>query len=193
MPSPISLPLFVPTSSAVSATSLPEPQHCSQSVYGCCSDGVTAALGVEHAGCPSKSFFMSHFDPLLPMSLLCTLKIWRYYWAVSAYCTDVAEMKMFHLNPRNNYDNVVLYQQKNLFIWWSWCMIAHRWGEKCCIKLLARGYSIDGENADLEIRIYRDLVKGKLAKAHFIHLFIYGAGLIHHVSLVENLNTEYPA
>uniref|UniRef100_A0A7N6B1A6 Agrin n=1 Tax=Anabas testudineus TaxID=64144 RepID=A0A7N6B1A6_ANATE len=38
---------------AVSATSLPEPQHCSQSVYGCCSDGVTAALGVEHAGCPS--------------------------------------------------------------------------------------------------------------------------------------------
>ncbi|XP_044065876.1 agrin isoform X10 [Siniperca chuatsi] len=41
---------------AISATSLPEltaPQHCSLSVYGCCSDNMTAALGVGLAGCPS--------------------------------------------------------------------------------------------------------------------------------------------
>ncbi|XP_031142215.1 agrin isoform X9 [Sander lucioperca] len=41
---------------AISATSLPElpaPQHCSLSVYGCCHDNVTAALGVGLAGCPS--------------------------------------------------------------------------------------------------------------------------------------------
>ncbi|XP_067381825.1 agrin isoform X9 [Channa argus] len=41
---------------AISATSPPEliaPQHCSLSVYGCCSDNVTAALGVGLAGCPS--------------------------------------------------------------------------------------------------------------------------------------------
>ncbi|XP_068186942.1 agrin isoform X2 [Antennarius striatus] len=41
---------------AISATSLPElttPQHCSQSVYGCCLDNVTAAQGVGLAGCPS--------------------------------------------------------------------------------------------------------------------------------------------
>ncbi|XP_076596612.1 agrin isoform X8 [Chaetodon auriga] len=41
---------------AISATSLPEltaPQHCSLSVYGCCRDNVTAALGVGLAGCPS--------------------------------------------------------------------------------------------------------------------------------------------
>ncbi|XP_056240749.1 agrin isoform X2 [Seriola aureovittata] len=40
----------------ISATSLPEltaPQHCSLSVYGCCSDNITAALGVGLAGCPS--------------------------------------------------------------------------------------------------------------------------------------------
>uniref|UniRef100_A0A3P8V635 Agrin n=1 Tax=Cynoglossus semilaevis TaxID=244447 RepID=A0A3P8V635_CYNSE len=40
----------------ISATSPPEltaPQHCSLSVYGCCSDNTTAALGVEMAGCPS--------------------------------------------------------------------------------------------------------------------------------------------
>ncbi|XP_077371201.1 agrin isoform X10 [Festucalex cinctus] len=38
------------------ATSLPEPtesQHCSLSVYGCCADNFTAALGVGLAGCPS--------------------------------------------------------------------------------------------------------------------------------------------
>uniref|UniRef100_A0A672JG54 Agrin n=1 Tax=Salarias fasciatus TaxID=181472 RepID=A0A672JG54_SALFA len=29
------------------------PRHCSLSVYGCCSDNVTAALGVGQAGCPS--------------------------------------------------------------------------------------------------------------------------------------------
>nr|XP_033777434.1 agrin isoform X2 [Geotrypetes seraphini] len=28
--------------------------HCSQTVYGCCSDNVTAALGVGLAGCPSR-------------------------------------------------------------------------------------------------------------------------------------------
>ncbi|XP_068453811.1 agrin isoform X7 [Clinocottus analis] len=41
---------------AISGTSLPEPtppQHCSLSVYGCCHDNVTAALGVGLAGCPS--------------------------------------------------------------------------------------------------------------------------------------------
>nr|XP_019944757.1 PREDICTED: agrin isoform X10 [Paralichthys olivaceus] len=40
----------------ISATSLPElkvPQHCSLSVYGCCSDNMTAASGVGLAGCPS--------------------------------------------------------------------------------------------------------------------------------------------
>ncbi|XP_057686455.1 agrin isoform X5 [Corythoichthys intestinalis] len=38
------------------ATSLPEPtesQHCSLSVYGCCADNFTTALGVGLAGCPS--------------------------------------------------------------------------------------------------------------------------------------------
>ncbi|CAB1336887.1 unnamed protein product, partial [Coregonus sp. 'balchen'] len=41
---------------AISATSLPEltaPQRCSQSVYGCCRDNKTAALGVGLAGCTS--------------------------------------------------------------------------------------------------------------------------------------------
>uniref|UniRef100_UPI0037E850BC agrin isoform X1 n=1 Tax=Semicossyphus pulcher TaxID=241346 RepID=UPI0037E850BC len=41
---------------AVSATALPEPtapQHCSLSVYGCCPDNVTTALGVGMGGCPS--------------------------------------------------------------------------------------------------------------------------------------------
>uniref|UniRef100_A0AAQ5Z525 Agrin n=1 Tax=Amphiprion ocellaris TaxID=80972 RepID=A0AAQ5Z525_AMPOC len=32
---------------------LTPPQHCSLAVYGCCSDNVTAALGVGQAGCPS--------------------------------------------------------------------------------------------------------------------------------------------
>uniref|UniRef100_A0A4W6CBM3 Agrin n=1 Tax=Lates calcarifer TaxID=8187 RepID=A0A4W6CBM3_LATCA len=32
---------------------LTAPQHCSLSVYGCCSDNMTAALGVGLAGCPS--------------------------------------------------------------------------------------------------------------------------------------------
>lgn len=41
-------------------------------------------------------------------------------------------------------------------------MIAQRWGRKCCIKLLAGVYSMDAENADLEIRLYGGLVKGKL-------------------------------
>ncbi|XP_047229553.1 agrin isoform X5 [Girardinichthys multiradiatus] len=38
---------------AVSPTELTAPQHCSLSPYGCCSDNVTAALGVAQAGCPS--------------------------------------------------------------------------------------------------------------------------------------------
>ncbi|XP_072771994.1 agrin isoform X1 [Nerophis lumbriciformis] len=42
---------------ALSATPLPEPavpQHCAASVYGCCLDNITAALGVGLAGCPSR-------------------------------------------------------------------------------------------------------------------------------------------
>ncbi|XP_054869234.1 agrin isoform X7 [Amphiprion ocellaris] len=39
--------------SAVSVPELTPPQHCSLAVYGCCSDNVTAALGVGQAGCPS--------------------------------------------------------------------------------------------------------------------------------------------
>ncbi|XP_056895685.1 agrin isoform X2 [Takifugu flavidus] len=35
------------------APELTAPQHCSQSVYGCCLDSMTAALGVGLAGCPS--------------------------------------------------------------------------------------------------------------------------------------------
>ncbi|XP_030622895.1 agrin [Chanos chanos] len=41
---------------AVSVTPSPEtgtPQHCSQTIYGCCHDNKTAALGVGLAGCPS--------------------------------------------------------------------------------------------------------------------------------------------
>ncbi|XP_041860203.1 agrin isoform X2 [Melanotaenia boesemani] len=38
---------------AVSPTELTAPQHCGVSLYGCCSDNVTAALGVGQAGCPS--------------------------------------------------------------------------------------------------------------------------------------------
>ncbi|KAM8755025.1 agrin isoform 1-T1 [Acanthopagrus schlegelii] len=41
---------------AIAATSLPELtalKHCSLSVYGCCHDNATAALGVGLAGCPS--------------------------------------------------------------------------------------------------------------------------------------------
>ncbi|KAK7884831.1 hypothetical protein WMY93_027954 [Mugilogobius chulae] len=35
------------------APGLAELQHCGLSVYGCCSDNMTAALGVGQAGCPS--------------------------------------------------------------------------------------------------------------------------------------------
>ncbi|KAE8293154.1 Agrin Agrin N-terminal 110 kDa subunit [Larimichthys crocea] len=41
---------------AISVTSTPEltaPKHCSLSVYGCCHDNMTVALGVGLAGCPS--------------------------------------------------------------------------------------------------------------------------------------------
>uniref|UniRef100_A0A8C9RLP8 Agrin n=1 Tax=Scleropages formosus TaxID=113540 RepID=A0A8C9RLP8_SCLFO len=34
-------------------TGLTQAKHCSQTVYGCCLDNTTAALGVELAGCPS--------------------------------------------------------------------------------------------------------------------------------------------
>uniref|UniRef100_A0A1A7XDU0 Agrin n=1 Tax=Iconisemion striatum TaxID=60296 RepID=A0A1A7XDU0_9TELE len=40
-------------SPVVAPTELTSLQHCSLSPYGCCSDNVTAALGVEQAGCPS--------------------------------------------------------------------------------------------------------------------------------------------
>uniref|UniRef100_A0A8C8JMW8 Agrin n=1 Tax=Oncorhynchus tshawytscha TaxID=74940 RepID=A0A8C8JMW8_ONCTS len=39
--------------SATSPTKLPAQEHCSLSVYGCCRDNKTAALGVGLAGCPS--------------------------------------------------------------------------------------------------------------------------------------------
>ncbi|KAM4563522.1 agrin isoform 2-T2 [Odontesthes bonariensis] len=39
--------------SAVTLTELTASQHCSLSLYGCCSDNVTAALGVGQAGCAS--------------------------------------------------------------------------------------------------------------------------------------------
>lgn len=80
VPSPISPSFFVPTSLVISATSLPEltaPQHCSLSVYGCCSDNMTAALGVGLAGCPSKSSSTSHSDPsplMCPEFATCTQK-----------------------------------------------------------------------------------------------------------------------
>uniref|UniRef100_A0A8D0AQE6 Agrin n=1 Tax=Sander lucioperca TaxID=283035 RepID=A0A8D0AQE6_SANLU len=48
--------LLIQNQGPCAATSLPElpaPQHCSLSVYGCCHDNVTAALGVGLAGCPS--------------------------------------------------------------------------------------------------------------------------------------------
>uniref|UniRef100_A0A665WXX5 Agrin n=1 Tax=Echeneis naucrates TaxID=173247 RepID=A0A665WXX5_ECHNA len=48
--------LLIQNQGPCAGTSLPEltaPQHCSLSVYGCCSDNTTAALGVEQAGCPS--------------------------------------------------------------------------------------------------------------------------------------------
>uniref|UniRef100_A0A8C7JRH7 Agrin n=1 Tax=Oncorhynchus kisutch TaxID=8019 RepID=A0A8C7JRH7_ONCKI len=42
-----------PSISATSPTKLPAQEHCSLSVYGCCRDNKTAALGVGLAGCPS--------------------------------------------------------------------------------------------------------------------------------------------
>uniref|UniRef100_A0A8C2X311 Agrin n=1 Tax=Cyclopterus lumpus TaxID=8103 RepID=A0A8C2X311_CYCLU len=48
--------LLIQNQGPCAATSLPEPtppQHCSLSVYGCCHDNSTAALGVGLAGCPS--------------------------------------------------------------------------------------------------------------------------------------------
>ncbi|PWA22178.1 hypothetical protein CCH79_00018961, partial [Gambusia affinis] len=38
----------------MSPTELTAPQHCGFSPYGCCSDNITAALGVGQAGCPSS-------------------------------------------------------------------------------------------------------------------------------------------
>uniref|UniRef100_A0A673X066 Agrin n=1 Tax=Salmo trutta TaxID=8032 RepID=A0A673X066_SALTR len=42
-----------PSISATSPTKLTAQEHCSLSVYGCCRDNKTAALGVGLAGCPS--------------------------------------------------------------------------------------------------------------------------------------------
>ncbi|XP_029689945.1 agrin isoform X9 [Takifugu rubripes] len=50
------IPIQHPGPCVVSVKPAPEltaPQHCSQSVYGCCLDSMTAALGVGLAGCPS--------------------------------------------------------------------------------------------------------------------------------------------
>uniref|UniRef100_A0A674HUH7 Agrin n=1 Tax=Taeniopygia guttata TaxID=59729 RepID=A0A674HUH7_TAEGU len=50
--------LFVTSQGACRALATTPPPllavHCSQSVYGCCPDNVTAALGVGAAGCPSS-------------------------------------------------------------------------------------------------------------------------------------------
>uniref|UniRef100_A0A8B9H3K8 Agrin n=1 Tax=Astyanax mexicanus TaxID=7994 RepID=A0A8B9H3K8_ASTMX len=43
-----------PCESKEPVSGLITPLHCSETVYGCCEDGKTAALGVELAGCPSK-------------------------------------------------------------------------------------------------------------------------------------------
>ncbi|XP_041654652.1 agrin isoform X5 [Cheilinus undulatus] len=65
---------------AISSTSLPEltePQHCSQSVYGCCLDNVTAALGVGLAGCPSTcqcNIYGSYKGSCDPASGQCSCK-----------------------------------------------------------------------------------------------------------------------
>uniref|UniRef100_A0A3Q3XBV2 Agrin n=1 Tax=Mola mola TaxID=94237 RepID=A0A3Q3XBV2_MOLML len=48
--------LLIQNQGPCAATSVPgltAPQHCSLSVYGCCHDNMTAALGVGLAGCPS--------------------------------------------------------------------------------------------------------------------------------------------
>uniref|UniRef100_A0A3Q1HLV5 Agrin n=1 Tax=Acanthochromis polyacanthus TaxID=80966 RepID=A0A3Q1HLV5_9TELE len=48
--------LLIQNQGPCTALPVPEPtapQHCSLTVYGCCSDYVTAALGVGQAGCPS--------------------------------------------------------------------------------------------------------------------------------------------
>lgn len=120
-----------PASSVISVTpptELTAPQHCSQSVYGCCLDNMTAALGVGLAGCPSKSPppHLSLHSPSICKSLLCISimikkKTCRCYQAISGlialdcnYSSDIAELKMFHLNPGNNYDNTELYQQKKI-------------------------------------------------------------------------------
>lgn len=45
--------IFLPGVPTLSPSS-PELLHCSKTVYGCCPDNVTLALGVGSAGCPSK-------------------------------------------------------------------------------------------------------------------------------------------
>ncbi|XP_030277762.1 agrin isoform X6 [Sparus aurata] len=65
---------------AISATSLPEPtalQHCSLSVYGCCHDNATAALGVGLAGCPSTcqcNVYGSYKGTCDPVTAQCSCK-----------------------------------------------------------------------------------------------------------------------
>ena len=39
---------------ALTAVQSPAPDDCSQSVYGCCPDGVTEASGPDYAGCQQK-------------------------------------------------------------------------------------------------------------------------------------------
>uniref|UniRef100_A0A8C2BHF8 Agrin n=1 Tax=Cyprinus carpio TaxID=7962 RepID=A0A8C2BHF8_CYPCA len=47
------LDLLLQSQGPCSPTSLIASQHCSETVYGCCQDSKTAALGVGLAGCPS--------------------------------------------------------------------------------------------------------------------------------------------
>ncbi|XP_077465275.1 agrin isoform X7 [Stigmatopora argus] len=62
------------------ATSLPEPtesQHCSLSVYGCCADNFTTAMGVGLAGCPSTcqcNVYGSYKGTCNPASGQCSCK-----------------------------------------------------------------------------------------------------------------------
>uniref|UniRef100_A0A3B4WSB6 Agrin n=1 Tax=Seriola lalandi dorsalis TaxID=1841481 RepID=A0A3B4WSB6_SERLL len=72
--------LLIQNQGPCAATSLPEltaPQHCSLSVYGCCSDNITAALGVGLAGCPSTcqcNAYGSYKGTCDPASSQCSCK-----------------------------------------------------------------------------------------------------------------------